>query len=308
MTCHIRHNILRLKVELVPAVIQFYTKICGMDYTCQPVSTDNYPYCKEGKLHIFSYKQKHPSYTPTGVCFVGDEDEFSAGDYQDPGYWKIGIVLQDVNRAVQCFKEHGIHVKTGGQFVDVGFLTSLRDPQGYGIELLQETFEDNFKPMRGEKVAPLKQPYHPAVGQITIRCTDAEKTCHFYTEVLGMKLVCTEVPGNKYPFTLYFFAYTTEHPPNKDVSAVENREWLYQRPFCQIEIQHRHNLPATFSYQTGDDEESLRLGHVGISLQVTRHRFEEISRSKGVRVTKDGNLAHLNDPDGYFIELSCEEF
>ena len=291
-------------------MIDFYSSICGMDYVCQAASSADYPYCQDGKLHLFSYKEKDPSYTRTSVCFVVD-DNFTAAGYDDPGYWKIGIVLQDVRAAVRCFRERGSRVGSPGQFVDVGFLTSLRDPQGYSIELLQDSFEENFREVGGERAAPLNQPYMPAIGQITIRSREADKTCHFYTAVLGMKLLCTEVPGNRYPFTLYFFAYTAEEPPNsQDLSAVENREWTYQRPYCQIEVQHCHNLPSNFSYQTHDQVGSdIRLGHVGISLQVSRERIREIvAKDQGARyLNVDQSVAHISDPDGYLIELSCEQ-
>jgi len=31
-------------------------------------------------------------------------------------------------------------------------------------------------------------------------------------------------------FTLYFYAFADEVPPNLDLKAVENHAWLYQRP------------------------------------------------------------------------------
>ena len=303
---YIRHNIVRVKHELLPSVVDFYKSVCGMDYKVQSVSSDNYPYCKNGKLHILSYKPRDPSYTSTGVCFV-EEENFTATNYQHAGYWKIGLVLQDVDSAVQCLSKH-VPVSTANQFVDVGYLTALQDPHSYNIELLQDTFQVNFKEMDGEKIGPLNQPYIPSLGQITIRCRNAEETCNFYTKVLGMKLVCTQVPGNRYPFTLYFFAYTTEKPPNEDVSAVENREWLYQKSFCQIEVQHKHNLPPNFNYKTHNREGSIKLGHVGISVHVSQEQIREIIAMDNdiIYVNETQNVVQLCDPDGYLIELSCE--
>ncbi len=37
--------------------------------------------------------------------------------------------------------------------------------------------------------------------------------------------------------TLHFYAFTDEQPPNPDLTAAENREWLYQRPYTVLEIQ-----------------------------------------------------------------------
>ena len=41
-----------------------------------------------------------------------------------------------------------------------------------------------------------------------------------------------------YGFTLYFLAFTDETPPNEDLNSIEIREWLWQRPYTTIELQH----------------------------------------------------------------------
>ena len=305
---YIKHNILRVQEHKLNSIIHFYNKVCGMVYECKTVSNNDYPYCSDGKLHLFTYKHTDTqtnTHSPTSVCFVVEKTKFSVS-YRNQGYWKIGLVLQDVNKAVKYLNKEGVSVGPGSQFVDVGFLTSLCDPQGHCIELLQDTFEGNFRE-RGEKGGPLDQPYLPTLGQITIRCADAEKTCKFYSEVLGMKLLCTEVPGNRYPFTLYFFAYTQETPPRADdLAAVENREWTYQRPYCQLEIQHRHNTSSDFAYVTGDEQGAGTLGHAGFALHVERELLQEIAgKCEGAHVLGK-NLVYVEDPDGYLIQLSCD--
>ena len=43
-----------------------------------------------------------------------------------------------------------------------------------------------------------------------------------------------------YGFCLYFLAFTSETPPvPSELESVENREWLWQRPYTTLEIQHR---------------------------------------------------------------------
>lgn len=39
-----------------------------------------------------------------------------------------------------------------------------------------------------------------------------------------------------YKFCLYFFAFTEDIPPNNDLNAVENREWLWKKEYTQIEL------------------------------------------------------------------------
>lgn len=76
------------------------------------------------------------------------------------------------------------------------------------------------------------------IGQITTRITEPTQSLDFYQKVLGMKLLSIQ-PVKRYNFTLYFLAYTEETPPNADLEAVENREWLWQRPYTTLELQHR---------------------------------------------------------------------
>eukprot|EP00438_Fugacium_kawagutii_P006511 Skav209104 [mRNA] locus=scaffold179:131723:132052:+ [translate_table: standard] len=76
------------------------------------------------------------------------------------------------------------------------------------------------------------------IGQITTRITDAQRSLEFYQKVLKMKLLSVQ-PVEPHRFTLYFLAYTEENPPKSDLEAVENREWLWQRPYTTLELQHR---------------------------------------------------------------------
>ena len=59
-------------------------------------------------------------------------------------YWKIGLTLTDVNLATEKLRNHGCSVSNPAQFLDIGYLCHLADPDGFGIELLQHTFEKNF--------------------------------------------------------------------------------------------------------------------------------------------------------------------
>ena len=85
------------------------------------------------------------------------------------------------------------------------------------------------------------------IGQITTRITDPKRSLEFYQKVLRMKLMSIQ-PVTPYRFTLYFLAYTEEDPPNSDLEAVENREWLWQRPYTTLELQHRwDSAPSSLS-------------------------------------------------------------
>ena len=59
-------------------------------------------------------------------------------------YWKIGLTLQDVDVARDEIMKFGTNVSKPIQYKDTGYLCHLKDPDGFSIELLQHTFEENF--------------------------------------------------------------------------------------------------------------------------------------------------------------------
>jgi len=150
-------------------------------------------------------------------------------------YWKIGLTTPDVDEAAERLRASGVSVADGSQFRDIGFLTHLADPEGFGIELLQHDFKSNFR--RGTPSADLPLGFPATLGQITLRISDAEASLRFYRDQLGMKLLSRQ-DVSPYGFVLYFLAWTDDTPPSPDVDAVENREWLWKRPYTTLELQH----------------------------------------------------------------------
>lgn len=222
-------------------------------------------------------------------------------------YWKTGITLPDVDNACERLRHHGVEVTDPHQFRDIGYLCHLADPDGYVIELLQHKFEENHTPGAADPALALGAP--PTLGQITIRVTHIERSLGFYRDFLGMELLSRqEVAPSE--FTLYFLAYTDEAPPRTDLDAVENREWLWQRPYTTIELQHVWGRDrGDFSYRT---EESSPLGFRGITIAAEdRTDFRREARKAGVdietvpRRTGPQGRPHLTmcDPDGTVIHI-----
>ena len=58
------------------------------------------------------------------------------------------------------------------QFLDVGYLCHLKDPRGFTIELLQQTFQRNF--VKPEEDPGLALGQSAVVGQITTRTSNIE--------------------------------------------------------------------------------------------------------------------------------------
>ena len=156
-------------------------------------------------------------------------------------YWKIGVTLPDVDVAHARLSAAGIEVSTPHQFRDIGYMCHLRDPEGFGIELLQHHFDGNRPDDSGDPAQPLGG--GARVGQITLRTGDIDAT-QITCDRLGMRLLSVQ-PVREPDFDLYFWAFTSETPPDDDLYAVENREWLWQRPYTTLEFQHVEGLKPT---------------------------------------------------------------
>ncbi len=148
-------------------------------------------------------------------------------------YWKIGITLRDLDYAVGYLQQRGWPVSQPRQFGDIGYLCHLRDPQGFVIELLQHGFCGHEKPAGAG---------HPIGGQatfahITLRVNDIDAARAHCEHNLGLRLISVQpVPDHR--FCLYFFSGDREEPPHDDLQAVGNRQWLWERPYALLELQH----------------------------------------------------------------------
>ena len=165
-------------------------------------------------------------------------------------YWKIGITLPNVDIAHAQLRRAGIAVSDPVQFGEIGYMCHLCDPDGFSIELLQHAFIDN----RGEGDGDPKKTLGGGarVGQITLRVSDLQNALAFYRDRMGMRLLSIQ-PVEGFGFTLYFLAFAEETPPNPALTAVENREWLWRRPYTTLELQHFDDRNAVFQFPGDDD-------------------------------------------------------
>jgi catechol 2,3-dioxygenase-like lactoylglutathione lyase family enzyme len=159
-------------------------------------------------------------------------------------YWKIGVTLPNVDIAYEQLSKAGIAVSEPRQFGDIGYMCHLADPEGFSIELLQHRFEANRGAGEGDPALPLGG--GGRIGQVTLRTADLEADLAFYREKLGMTLLSIQ-PVTAYGFDLYFLAFTEERPPDPDLKAVGNREWLWQRPYTTLELQHVTGAKRAFA-------------------------------------------------------------
>lgn len=116
-----------------------------------------------------------------------------------------------------------------------------------------------------------------------LRVGDLERSLHFYTEVLGMRLL----RRNDYPegkFTLAFVGYGDE----ADSTVLE----------------------LTYNWGVDRYELGSGYGHIAVAVEDARKACEEVKR-RGGKVTREAGpmkhghtvIAFVEDPDGYKIEL-----
>lgn len=116
-----------------------------------------------------------------------------------------------------------------------------------------------------------------------LRVRDLDKALHFYTDVLGMKLI-RKHDYESGRFTLAFVGYGEE----KDNTVLE----------------------LTHNWDTDDYEMGDAFGHIAIAVDDVYEACEKI-RQAGGKVTREPGpmkhgttvLAFVEDPDGYKIEL-----
>ena len=212
---------------------------------------------------------------------------------QKDGYWKIGITLEDVDLGRDALLNAGISVTEPKQFRDIGYLCHLSDPDGHSIELLQHRFAQNHQSIPPNPAYQLQS--KPTFGQITLRVKDIEKSLRFYQEGLGMRLLSRQLV-EPYRFTLYFLAYTDDEIPFADIDYVGNREWLWQRPYTTLELQHVWGTEdSDFTYRVGSDT-----GFEGMGIGVPDLN-KTIDNCTNIGLEVENPTVH--DPDRYQIQL-----
>ena len=150
----------------------------------------------------------------------------------DEFYWKIGITVRNLDHAVQFLRSKDIIVPDPIQFQNIGYMTHIADPDGHSIELLQQGFEGNESdPSSGHPIGA-----QAILAHITLRIADLDAAQN-WAEKHGLRLMSVQPIAGR-AFTLYFYSWSEEPLPHAELEAVENREWLWARPYTILELQH----------------------------------------------------------------------
>lgn len=150
-------------------------------------------------------------------------------------YWKIALAVPSIELAYEQLTAQGIGVGRPRQLRDIGYLAHFRDPEGFTIELIEQWFKGNRPAGRLDRS---RLGGGATLNLLTLRTHDIaplREACLTW----GMTPMSVQ-PVESHGFTLHFFAFTKQTPPKADLTAIENREWLYQRPYTVLEIQEVH--------------------------------------------------------------------
>ncbi|CAO3640664.1 unnamed protein product [Mucor hiemalis] len=137
-----------------------------------------------------------------------------------------------------------------------------------------------------------------------IRVKDPKASIHFYTEILGMKLITKQdFPESK--FTLYFLAYVDSVPEDE----AEKKKLAFSIPGV-LELTHNWGTEdqPDFAYANGNEAPSRGFGHTAIlvdNIEKACERFESLG-VKFIKKLTDGSMKHIAfiaDPDNYWVEV-----
>lgn len=218
---------IQLKIQNPIKTLAFYTDILGFSH----IKTIE----KENQKH-YVLQAKNTNFL---LELIHNSKEREIENYQElpqDNYWKYSLFVDDITRTATILNKLNIAVNEPFQFGNIGYLAHIQDTENHKIEFIQKTFKQHTPKKTPTSKHPLQE--LPIFGLITIRSKDPVKSIQFYEKVLHMKLFVRMYVERGNGFTLYFLGDKNLTPPNPDIDALENREWMYQQKHCFIEIQH----------------------------------------------------------------------
>ncbi|TWW68484.1 lactoylglutathione lyase-like [Takifugu rubripes] len=141
--------------------------------------------------------------------------------------------------------------------------------------------------------------------QTMLRVKNPAASLDFYTRVLGMTLL-QKIDFPSMRFTLYFLGYEERSDIPADIK--ERTAWTFSRR-ATLELTHNwgSELDQSLSYHNGN-KQPLGFGHIGISVPDVDDACKYFEKEKVTFVKRPDsgkmkNLAFIQDPDGYWIEI-----
>ena len=117
-----------------------------------------------------------------------------------------------------------------------------------------------------------------------IRVTDLKKSLDFYTRMLGMQVLrSTDYPDGKFTNTFIGYGPEASHPV--------------------VELTHNWDQDKPYDLGNGWGHLALEVSDVYATCQQLENEGVKITRAPGPMKHGSRNIAFIEDPDGYKIEL-----
>lgn len=247
---------LQLNTQSPQQAIDYYTTVMGMTLI------NNY----ESDTEII-YELQYPN-TDTCLELISNLNNTHSEAYQEArmdNYWKYSVFVDDIQQAYRFLNKKQILTKEPYQFRDIGYLMHTKDIENYQIEFIQRTFQQNTpKHIIDSNIS--NNIGQPSLGLITIRTQDPLKSIRFFESVLDLKLLARMYVPRGNGFTLFFLGDKNLTPPNMNIDAIENREWLYHQKDLFLEIQYYWGTEYQEGFKLNANLDK-RMGLNGIKLQ-----------------------------------------
>lgn len=217
----------QLMVQDSERMLRFYTEVLGMRLTTTHTVGNKIVY----KLSFGS--------SDYYLELLKDEKQDLPTYSHQPqdNYWKYSLFVADIQHTFKQLLKQGCAIGEPFQLDDIGYLAHTTDPENHTIEFIQKTFK-HHPPSRSTPKTNTPLLEQPALGLLTIRTVDPIKTIRFYEQIFDLKLLVRMYVKRGDGFSLYFLGHNDLIPPNPNIDAIENREWMYQQQHLFIEIQH----------------------------------------------------------------------
>uniref|UniRef100_H3CAW5 Lactoylglutathione lyase n=1 Tax=Tetraodon nigroviridis TaxID=99883 RepID=H3CAW5_TETNG len=161
-----------------------------------------------------------------------------------------------------------------------------------------------------EQVAAACKEGHPVtkdfmMQQTMLRVKNPAKSLDFYTRILGMTLL-QKIDFPSMRFSFYFLGYEEKSDIPADIK--ERTAWTFS---CRGTLELTHNwgseLDESLTHHNGN-KKPLGFGHIGIAVPDVDAACQLFEKEKVTFVKKPDsgkmkNLAFIQDPDGYWIEI-----
>lgn len=256
------------------------------------------PGTKEAEQYLWNMKGTCLELTHNHGSETNEDFKVNNGNVEPHrGFGHIAVMTKDVYGSCAELERNGVKFQKKPDEGRMKGLAFALDPDGYWIEVISR-----------RESSPINEKF--TFAQTMLRVKDAQKSLHFYRDLLGMKLI-HELHFDS--FSLYFLA----HLP--DTNGEEKEEGYLSKMYGPvIELTHNHGTEndENFKYHNGntEDDGAVRgFGHTGFLVDDlgAACTFLESSGVAFKKKPEDGNmhnLAFAYDPDGYWVEIIQKGF